>query len=144
MKMIVVQNPMGFDIPAGGIVLWYGDSTNLPAGWSIYATAQGQFIMGAYSGAKNLTSSGALTHTHGTPDTGAVAGHTHSVNTSSGNGGGDQFYPGVGNYDAAGGSHSHSTSGGTTSSGGHSHTVSTTNTASNLSTYYRLYWIQKQ
>jgi hypothetical protein len=142
MKMIMVQNPAGFDVPAGSIILWYGLSTNVPAGFEIYTTLMGQFAMGG--AAYDATARGALTHAHNFPNIETKANHTH---TGSVNVGGYVAPDSYGDYYsstvAAQASHSHSGSVGVTAAGGHTHTLTQSGAGSSLPKFKRLYYIRK-
>ena len=144
MKLIMVQNPAGFDVPAGSIILWFGTEAQLNAigGWAVFASAEGQFVMGAAVGGRNLVSAGSLSHSHNQPATGAAGAHGHAVSASIGGSGSDAFLPGV-TYDGAE-SHSHAGTGSTSNNPlDHAHSVPATGAVSSLSHYHRLYWIQK-
>jgi len=141
MKVIVIQNPSGFDVPVGGILLWYGLAGTVPPGFEIYAEAKNHFILGG--SAVDLTSRGALTHTHEFPNIAAAPNHTHGVSVSvSGYPGG----VGVGLPDentASSQNHVHAGSGSTSSAGAHGNTLATSGAGSSLPKYKRLYYIRR-
>jgi hypothetical protein len=131
-------------VPVNSLVLWYGNSTNVPSGCEIFSSAKGNLIMGCALGNQNLVSAGALTHTHGMSVVQSAA-HTHTVgdlSTTSAAGSTTTYGP-SGSAVMAGG-HTHSKSGTPTASNeeAHLHTMPATGSASNLPTYRRLYWIK--
>jgi hypothetical protein len=146
-RSVTIGRPLGYQIPVGGIILWYGDSTDVPNGFEIYSTANDNYIMGASSGNKNTTPAGTTTHSHTLPSsTGTVAAHTHTANTpNTGTPSSNTYTYVTGGQSMAHPSHTHggTTGVGNSSDGSHSHTLTTsTGTATNLVKYYRLYWIK--
>lgn len=146
MKLLLVKNPKsragGYEVDAGTIALWVGLSGTVPAGWQIYSTAGGVYIMGASAGNKNLTTQGASTHSHTNPNTSTQPDHTHGHGASVG--GADSTNNGYGsaNTTVAPAGHTHSVSTNGTSTGGHAHSVGNTDSKTNLTNYYRLYFIK--
>lgn len=142
MKVIVVQNPSGFDIPLGGILLWYGNAASVPLGFEIYTELKGYFPLGG--SAYDATARGALTHTHTFPNIETKAGHTHTGSASIGGYVAPDSYGNYyGNTVAAQANHSHSGSVNITAAGGHTHTLAESGTGSNLPKHRRLYYIRK-
>jgi hypothetical protein len=148
MKITVVENPSilgGFEIPVGGVVLWYGLGSEVPDGYTVYAEAFDVMVMGASAGNINTTPAGALTHLHtNTSPTGSEANHNHGTSVSSLGSSGSQVVYTFGSLSSATGAHSHPTrTSNCSSAGGHSHTLSDVGSADNLPPYHRLYWIER-
>jgi hypothetical protein len=157
--MIVINNftpgggssPAEDIIPVGAIVLYYGTSTTIPAGYAICdgtsgtPNLKGKFIMGASSSGELLTTGGAETHIHSQAQSSSEGGHNHAY---------DPFNfstPTTGNYIASGGStlshysHYHTSSGGNTATdGSHSHSPNGSSGAgSSLPVHKLYYWVQR-
>jgi hypothetical protein len=154
--MIVINNALteipDESFPIGGIVLWYGISSAIPTGYSLCSGIGGtpdirnKFVYGASVSGDLLVTGGATTHVHGGGNTSSTGGHSHSTgalnwpastyNTS-------YYYTPT--TTVATSSHTHSSSGATvSSSGGHSHGISgTTDMASTIPPYKKLYWIKR-
>lgn len=143
MRMHVVQNPSGFDVPIGSVILWYGDSTNVPIGWQIDTSLMGHFVKGG--SAPNLTAAGALTHYHTNNNVETKADHVHATSTSVTGGYSSTAVGGYySNVLAAEPGHSHAGSAANTgSAGGHTHALGNTGSSPSLPTYKRLYYIKK-
>lgn len=144
MKVLVIQNPFGFEIPVGGVVLWYGDSNNVPAGYEIYEELKGYAPYGGES--VDLTARGSATHKHsyGATTVELKADHQHTVNANiSGSAGGVGLGYWSGYDKAAEQYHVHGASGNTGNAGSHRHTIGDTEYASSLNSYYKLYYIRR-
>lgn len=140
------------DIPVGSIVLWYGTSINLPAGYAICngtsgtPDMRGKFVRGASSSGELLTTGGASTHLHSGGVSSITGAHTHSANPSSGTTGTYNTF----NYGFSGTDmvteylHDHSIPSDDSDSGGdHDHTSSTSGTQSSIPVHKLLYWIKR-
>lgn len=136
--------PEKASVPLNALILWYGSSSAVPAGWSIYSTAANNFIMGASAGAKTTTPSGANFHVHTNSTTGTAATHGHSAagGTASGSGG-TTIFSAVGQNVATTGHTHYSTGASVTNGGGHSHTTSDTESVDGRPPFHRLYWIER-
>ena len=142
MKIFVIQNPSGFEIPINGIILWYGNSTNVPPGFEIYAELQGNFAMGG--AVADLTARGSLTHTHTFPNVETKANHTHTGSSGLTGYGGDTTVGYYASSDrAATPNHNHGTGINIGAAGGHGHTIAASDPGSSLPVYKRLYYIRK-
>ena len=152
-------------VPVGGIIMWSGDPTLLPSGWSLCdgtngtPDLKGRFVVGYTStdadyntvgktgGAETvtLTSAQMPSHTHGSGSlsTNTTGAHTHTVEFVQGNGAGSRNRLAEVDND---GKHTKTTS----SDGDHSHTISgsTGSTGSgsaheNRPPYYTLAYIMR-
>lgn len=143
MKAMIVKAPFGFDIPAGGIILWYGNAASVPAGYSIVTELGGYFAMGAST--YDATARGALTHTHTFPNVETKANHNHPGSTANVSGGYTNVtYGGYYSWTVAASSgHSHGAGINVAAAGGHTHTIGTSGSGSNLPKHKRLYYIKK-
>jgi len=100
-------------IPQGGIIMWSGSVSNIPAGWALCNGANGtpdlrnRFVVGA-GGSYSVGSTGGADSV--TLSTSQMPSHTHSVSGSTN----------------TTGAHTHSVSGSTNTTGAHTHTVTTT------------------
>lgn len=114
-------------IPQGGIILWSGNASNIPAGWALCNGANGtpdlrdRFVIGAGNTYAVGATGGATTHTHdtaiGTPTAASAGAHTHTTATGS---------TGTGTSGAeAAHTHSVNVASTTTSSDAHTHTGGT-------------------
>lgn len=129
--------------PKGVIVLWYGTAEEIPAGFSLYSTAENLFIRGAAQGEKNTTPVGQNTHTHNVPGTELAGAHTHNVSVNTGVAS-SVTLPGYSDgVEVANPGHTHAISGITAEVSGHSHATPTSNNASHLPPYLRLYYIRQ-
>lgn len=146
MGMIVIANPGSKgEVPAGGIVLWYGTIAQIPDGWSRYGGADNALIMGAASGQATTTKAGADTHTHTTPGTSTAPAHTHTIGGGATGPSGSKDHYATANQHCATAGHTHSKGTASSESGGeHAHTVSSTNAASSFPPYRKLLLIQAQ
>lgn len=146
MNFLFIKNPRAavseFDVPTGGIVLWYGLATEVPTGWEIYTAASDVFILGASAGNMSTTVAGSLTHTHTNSATSTAAGHTHIANASAGSGNSTEVF-GTSTNSVADDNHSHNANASVASAGSHAHSIADTGSASNLPNYHRLYWIRR-
>lgn len=142
MKAIVIQAPSGFDIPAGGIVLWYGIASACPPGWEIYTELMGYFPRGGST--YSATPLGAATHSHAYASDAVElkANHTHTV-TSGSEGGAGVEDTGYGSDSTASPSHNHSVNGSVDPGGSHRHTIGTTGNASLLPKHKKYYYIRR-
>lgn len=142
MKAIMVQNPAGFDIPAGGIILWYGLAGAVPAGWEIYTELMGYFPRGELS--YNATAKGSATHGHTYPSDAVSwqADHTHNMPGGSVSGA-SGIDCGWGSNSAANMTHNHSVNGSMDPAGGHRHTLANPGSASNLPKHKKYYYIRR-
>lgn len=150
MSVIVIKRraKKAFEVPEGGIILWYGIATDVPDDWAIDAYAKDAFVRGASEGnANNVKVGGTFVHKHTyASKTSAVAAHTHSTTASgtTGSASGSQAHYGTANANAATTNHTHSVSGTrkTDSKGGHDHAMQKTGETEVYPPYCRLYWIK--
>ena len=134
MSVIVIKRraKKAFEVPEGGIILWYGIATDVPDDWAIDAYAKDAFVRGASEGnANNVKVGSTFVHKHTyASKTSAVAPHTHSTTASgtTGSASGSQAHYGTANENAATTNHTHSVSGTrkTDSKGGHDHAMQDT------------------
>ena len=154
--MIVINNSAGAgspatsDMPIGAIVLWYGTSTTVPAGYAICDGAgglpdfRGKLICGASNDAQLLTTGGAATHLHAGATSDSAGSHDHNFSFSLlastwnyGNASIEQSYAGL--------DHLHgTTSGATSSEGSHTHASTGSSGLSSSLPYCKLlYWIKR-
>jgi len=141
MKVIVVQNPSGFDVPIGGVFLWYGLEDELPFGYEVYSDAGGFFLLGGSS--IDLTPAGALTHVHGFPNIEIKGNHNHVVSASGSGGAGGTNVSNQSNTNSATTGHTHGYFGSSTPAGGHTHTIADSEAATNLPKHKTLYYVRR-
>lgn len=143
-----VKNSWGF-IPIGGIIMWSGLLTSLPANWQLCDGTNGtidlrnKFVIGAggsYSvGDNGGSNTPSLAHTHATSGLAQTAGaHTHTMGTSgagaahnhtatTGAPSATNTYSADSGYNTAAGTHTHALT--VDNESAHTHTVPTTNSA---------------
>ena len=130
-------------LSAGGIILWFGTEGDIPAPFSLYASAASTFIMGAAAMGKDTTPSGAATHVHTVPTTNPNGSHSHSWSTTSGAAASTQTYlQSIGNSVSNYG-HSHSLGDLSSSQADHSHPTENTGSEDSRPPYVRLYYIRQ-
>ena len=145
MNIYVVQNPssFGLNVPENGIVLWYGVASGLPSGWSLYTPSYDALVMCAAAGAKTTTPAGSLTHVHtNISPTGAGGAHDHDGGYGTIGGGSSDNAYGSGT-NVASSDHTHSYGASVDNIAAHTHSFGSSNSASNLPAYKRLYWIKR-
>jgi len=145
MRVIVVNKSGGLDIPVGGVILWYGNSVNVPSGYEIYTELKGFFPLGGAS--VDLVARGAATHIHTYPATAVEwkVDHTHPQTPNiSGSAGGVGLGVWSGYDKAAAQYHSHGATGTVSgAAGAHRHTIGDVGAGSNLNSYHKLYYIRR-
>jgi hypothetical protein len=143
--MYIVKNPIqGLVKFTGAITLWYGASSLLPSGWSVYSPAKNVFVMGGDS--VETTPQGSDTHDHENGNTGTEPNHGHSGSVNSQGASTNTISTGY----AGGGSgvadpHTH-TSGSISANanGEHDHTVDDTDTETHLPPLKKLFWVKQE
>lgn len=135
------------DLPAGSIIAW--ENLAIPPGWVVCDGTNGtpdlrdKFVLGAGVDGDVRASGGAATHTHNNPNTGAVAGHSHSSSMDSVGGGDSEKATSGSGLTTASSGHTHQYTPGVAVGGAHSHTVGATGSASSLPKYVSRVFIRK-
>lgn len=141
MRVITVESPQGhYEVPLGTRILW--DTTTAPTNWQFDNSLADVFVMGADE--PDLTTRGAVSHTHTTPGLASGGAHTdHPVIVSGVSTVNASQTIGTGGYNSVG-THSHSGSGTCGSAGAHTHTTPNTGTGSNYPPFRKLRWIYSE
>ena len=152
-KVFAIKAFENAHLPLGAILMFKKQFSLRPAGFNLCdglvhdgvstPNMVGRFPYGAESAGELGVSGGALTHSHGQPNTNSDGGHSHSVScgTNTVNANVNVYALGAGAVDAIG-SHSHSVGSFSTSNDpNHSHSVPETGTASNMPPYLKLYYL---
>ena len=113
-------------VPENIIVLWPGDNSAIPSGWSRVTNYDGRFFKARVSG--SAANAGATTHTHTAPShTHAIPAHTHS-GTSGAADGAHKLWNGGGALAAPDHNHTHAYTSGSCAGGTSAATTPTWNT----------------
>lgn len=136
--------------PYGIITIWSSGSATIPAGWNVCdgtngtPDLRGYFVFGASSDGEVNVVSGCATHAHSSGATGAVSGHSHGVNGSTGNASSTVARGGaVGGFSKSN-QHSHGFGLTTGTSSGHSHSsIGASGNTAISPPYYKLFYIMK-
>lgn len=136
--------------PIGSIIMWYKPIAERPAGWELCdgtnntPDLQDKFVKGAAAdGDRGAVPGSSATHVHANQNAAGADDHNHSVPvTLSGVSGGNYGSYG-GSYVAAGQSHQHTYTGGSSNSGTHQHTIPNTNNGDSLPPFVQIYFIMK-
>ncbi len=137
--ILTVNSVQYAHVPSGAIIIWFGDSTNVPSGWVICdgnngtPNLSGRFVVCAGNNSEGQSYNASDTggqdryafsiqempvHDHGGSSGNTSAEHNHPATSNSGNNGADHFHT-YSSVTGALGQHSHS---GNTGSTSHAHT----------------------
>ena len=137
---LLTSQAKGFFLPEDAIILSY--NTTIPTGFEKYAESADALILGALSGAMSEVLAGGVTHQHTNPDTNEEANHTHTFSANSAASAYFTAYLQAVGVASAAYQHWHSVSGNSDAKGVHSHNVNSSELASSLPPYHRLYYIR--
>jgi hypothetical protein len=150
--MLFIKNPTGggvggaYLVPAGGEVLFYGQSADVPENFVIDTALYDNFILGDYHGNASDTPEGSHTHTHTNSNTGSAGSHTHTARSGymTAASGAINHYSGGATKDLAPNGHTHSAEYNfvSSSAGSHSHTIGNTGSADVRPPYTAMYLIE--
>lgn len=143
--MIIVQKRRrGVIIPLDGEIMFFGNASLIPSGWTIDTNMNSRFVQGGTSSSNTVL--GTSTHNHTVPTTGTASDHSHgrtgSVSATTMGEGRRATDPIHQNYNTR--THTHALTGNAVSGATPAHTTSNTNSADTHPAWRALYWIRAQ
>lgn len=148
---VLEQPPAGnpANINIGGIILYWGLLSNLPAGWALCDGANGtpdlrdRFVIGAGGTRAPGITGGATAHIHSNPNTNSAGGHNHTASGGSGSQTGALAFLTDATGLSVNSTHTHSWSATSSSVGTHDHSKPSTGSSGQLPSNLALFFIMR-